>query len=93
MAYAYGYQPQGYMEQRQAEDPNAAFERQQQAAQAAHERSLQTQEQQRRMYDSQSARIGQRQKFGVLGGLLGGGGYGGTHFVTRRFGDIPASER
>lgn len=37
-----------------------------------HERTLQQQEQQRRMYDSETARQSQQQKFGVLGGLLGG---------------------
>lgn len=89
MAYAYGYQPLGYMDQRRAEDPAAAFERQRTLAQEAHERSLQNQEQQRRMYDSESARIGQRQKYGVLGGLLGGGGLGGMRSAMRRFGDTP----
>jgi hypothetical protein len=41
-------------------------------AQSAHERGLQSAEQQRRLYDSQTQRLGQQQKYGVLGGLLGG---------------------
>lgn len=40
-------------------------------AQQAFERGLQSQEQQRRAYDSNTARMGQQQKFNVLGNLLG----------------------
>lgn len=47
---------------------------QQDAAREAHERSLQMAEQQRRQYDSETARESQKQKYGVLGGLLGGMG-------------------
>lgn len=42
------------------------------AAREQYERSLQMQEQKRRQYDSETARMGQGQKYGVLGGLLGG---------------------
>ena len=35
------------------------------------ERGLQSQEQQRRAYDSETARQSQQQKYGILGGLLG----------------------
>lgn len=38
--------------------------------QAAHERNLQAAEQQRRAYDSQTARDAQQRKFSVLGDLL-----------------------
>lgn len=38
--------------------------------QAAHERNLQAAEQQRRAYDSETARQGQQQKWNVLSGLL-----------------------
>lgn len=47
---------------------NAVYEQQQDANQQAHERNLQMAEQNRRMYDSQT----QRQKYGVLGGLVSG---------------------
>jgi len=43
---------------------------QQSMYQAAHERNLQAAEQQRRAYDSQTARDAQQRKFGVLGELL-----------------------
>ncbi len=43
---------------------------QQSMHQAAHERNLQAAEQQRRAYDSETARTGQKQKFGVLQSLL-----------------------
>jgi hypothetical protein len=39
--------------------------------QQEHEKGLQQQEQQRRSYDSETARMGQEQKYGVLGQLLG----------------------
>lgn len=39
--------------------------------QQSHERALQQQEQQRRAYDSETQRMGQQQKYGLLGGLLG----------------------
>lgn len=45
----------------------------------AHERLLQQQEQQRRQYDSETQRMGQDKKYGVLSGLIGkmgGRGYG-----------------
>lgn len=44
-----------------------------------HERSMQQQEQNRRQYDSDTARMGQEKKYGVLQGLVKnmGGGYGG----------------
>lgn len=61
-------------------------------AQVQHERSLQQAEQQRRMYDSQTARDAQTKKYSVLGGLLGGG-MGGMGGSRRQFGDIPASQR
>lgn len=65
-----------------------------------YERSLQQQEQQRRMYDSETARKSQDQKYGVLGGLLskmgggpsygGYGGMGGMHvFSSKRIGGKP----
>lgn len=62
-------------------------------AQNQHEMGLQAAEQQRRMYDSQTARMGQQQKFGLLGGLLRGGGGMGGGVVTRTYGDVPASQR
>lgn len=79
------------------QDAQAAAEHNRQVAdsyaQGQHERSLQSQEQQRRMYDSQSARMGQQQKYGLLSGLLGGGmGIGGVG-RSIQFGDIPDSER
>lgn len=40
--------------------------------QAAHERNLQASEAQRRQYDSETARIGTSQKYGLLGNLLRG---------------------
>jgi hypothetical protein len=40
--------------------------------QAAHERNLQASEQARRQYDSETARAGQQQKYGLLSNLLGG---------------------
>jgi hypothetical protein len=40
--------------------------------QAAHERNLQASEAQRRQYDSETARMGQDKKYGLLGGLLRG---------------------
>ena len=54
-------------------------------AREMHERGLQMQEQQRRQYDSETARIGQDKKYSVLSGLMSrmgggmgspGGGYG-----------------
>jgi|688.fasta_scaffold32422_5 hypothetical protein len=44
---------------------------QQSMYQAAHERNLQAAEQQRRAYDSQTARDAQQRKFSVLDGLRG----------------------
>ena len=80
MAYAYGYsggedestlrQKRDAYAQQQAASANAY--RQQEIGRENHERSLQSQEQQRRQYDSASAREGQQQKWGVLGGLLKG---------------------
>ena len=60
-------------------------------AQSQHERGMMQAEQQRRMYDSETARMGQQQKYSVLGGLLGGGMPGSGRL--RRFGDVPASGR
>lgn len=51
--------------QRQAYMGSPEYEREQ------FERGLQSQEQQRRAYDSETARQGQQQKYGVLGGLIG----------------------
>lgn len=51
---------------------NMAYMHGRQFDQEEHEKNLQRQEQQRRMYDSETARQSQQQKFGLLGGLLGG---------------------
>ena len=40
--------------------------------QQEHEKGLQAQEQARRQYDSETARIGQEKKYGLLSNLLGG---------------------
>ena len=45
--------------------------RQQSMWQASHDRNLQAAEQARRAYDSETARMGQEKKFGVLANLLG----------------------
>lgn len=50
---------------------NIAFEYQKAHERDQHERSLQGQEQQRRAYESETARMGQEQKYNVLGNLLG----------------------
>jgi hypothetical protein len=55
----------------QAESENQQA-RQQSMWQAAHERNLQASEQARRQYDSETARAGQQQKYGLLSNLLGG---------------------
>lgn len=75
----YGYRPSGTTRSmlmsgndslmRQGED--AAFEYGRQWDQQEHEKGLQQQEQQRRQYDSETARMGQQQKYGVLSHLLG----------------------
>lgn len=72
----------------------AAQQRQQaqQAQQAQHEQSLQAAEQQRRAYESETNRMGQSQKYSLLGGLLSGG-MGGMGGMKRTFGDRPASQR
>lgn len=74
-------------QQVEAQDSMAARQHAQQMASAAaqeqHERALQAQEQQRRAYESETARMGQQQKYGLLGGLIGGG--------VRRFGDVRRS--
>ena len=92
MAYAYGYQPLDYMQQRAMSGGMAGGSGNDPAAEM-HERSLQNQEQKRRMYDSETSRVVQQQKYGLLGGLLGGGGMVGMRSTSRRFGDTPASER
>lgn len=74
-------------QQVEAQDSMAARQHAQQmqsaAAQEQHERALQAQEQQRRAYESETARMGQQQKYGLLGGLLGGS--------SRQFGDVRRS--
>lgn len=75
----YGYTPTGDTRamlnsgndaMRQAGENNAyAYGRQ--WDQEEHEKQLQAQEQQRRQYDSETSRMGQQQKFNVLGNLLG----------------------
>jgi len=58
------------------QENQAASEMQQEMMRARgqedHERNLQAAEQQRRMFDSQTQRMGQAQKYGVLSKLLGG---------------------
>lgn len=76
----YGYQPSGDVRslldsnnddmRRQGE--NAAFAYGREYDQQEHEKNLQAQEQQRRQYDSETARIGNQQKYGLLGNLLRG---------------------
>ena len=56
----------------------------------AAEQALMQREQQRREFDSQTARETQREKHSVLRGLLGGGMTGQKSF-SRTFGDNPAS--
>lgn len=78
-------------------DPNEAYARQKEQQQTAHEQGLQMAEQQRRSFDSDTAREAQKEKYGVLRGLLGGGmmggGMGGQRIASRMRGDIPASQR
>lgn len=76
----YGYNPTGDVRAmlhsgndamvRQGE--NAAFAYGRDYDQQEHEKGLQAQEQQRRQYDSETARMGQEKKYGLLGGLLKG---------------------
>lgn len=75
----YGYQPTGSTRAnlmsgndamiRQGENDAFAYGRQ--WDQQEHEKGLQQQEQQRRQYDSETNRMGQEQKYGLLGNLLG----------------------
>lgn len=51
---------------------NLAYEYGRQYDQEEHEKGLQSQEQRRRQYESETARMGQQQKYGLLGGLLRG---------------------
>lgn len=60
--------------------------------QAAHEQALQAQEQKRRNYDSETARDMQQRKMGLLSGLLGSSMSGGYQ-TSRKFGDVPSSQR
>ena len=76
----YGYNPTGSTgrmlkstndaEREQGE--NLAFGYGREYDQQEHEKRLQAQEQQRRQYDSETARQGQEKKYGLLGGLLRG---------------------
>lgn len=81
-AGSYGAQPATNPGSDEFYNSVAALRRDQQSdfAREMHERSLQMQEQQRRMYDSQTARQAQDKKFSVLDGLTrrafgGGGGF------------------
>lgn len=73
---AYGW---AMRDQRRAYMSSPEYEREQ------FERGLQSQEQQRRQYDSETARHSQQQKYGVLGGLIGkmGSNYGAPVNVSR----------
>ena len=76
----YGYKPTGSTgralrsgnpnEREQGE--NAAFAYGRDYDQQEHEKRLQMEEQQRRTYDSQTARMGQDKKYGILSNLLRG---------------------
>lgn len=76
----YGYQPFGTTRamlmsgndavRQQGEDMAAEYGRA--YDQQEHEKGLQAQEQARRQYDSETARMGQQQKYGLLSNLLGG---------------------
>lgn len=73
MGYSqYGYRPTGTVlrmlgdSQLREAGQNLAFEHQKQYTQEQHERNLQSQEQARRQFDSET----QRRKLGVLGSLL-----------------------
>ena len=78
----YGYQPYGSIKsmldsnhdgmRQQGENMAGAYGRQ--FDQQEHEKGLQMAEQQRRQYDSETARQMGQQKMGVLSGLLGGMG-------------------
>jgi len=74
----YGYQPTGDVAamlqnaNTNQQGQNAAYAYGRQYDQEEHEKALQQQEQQRRQYDSETTRMGQTQKFNVLGNLLGG---------------------
>lgn len=60
-----------YLDAKDAEGEQQAAQNQAMGMyQAAHERNLQAAEQQRRAYDSESARQGQQQKWNVIGNLL-----------------------
>lgn len=59
-------------------------------ARYADEQAIMQREQQRREFDSQTAREAQREKHSVLRGLLGGS-MGGQQSFSRTFGDRPAS--
>lgn len=75
----YGYTPTGTTrrlamsnnDREREQGENAAFQYGREFDQQEHEKQLQAQEQQRRQYDSETARMGQEQKYGLLGGLLG----------------------
>jgi hypothetical protein len=76
----YGYKPFGTTRdmimsgndalRRQGEDMAGEYGRM--YDQQEHEKGLQAQEQARRQYDSETARMGQEKKYGVLSSLLGG---------------------
>lgn len=76
----YGYRPTGDVramlmsgnDATRQQGENAAFAYGRQWDQDEHEKRIQQQEQQRRLYDSETARMGQQQKFNVLGNLLRG---------------------
>jgi hypothetical protein len=76
----YGYRPTGDTgamlrstnDATRQQGENAAFYFGREYDQQEHEKNLQAQEQQRRQYDSETARMGQDKKYGLLGGLLRG---------------------
>lgn len=76
----YGYSPTGDVrammhsgnDAMRQQGENLAFSYGREYDQQEHEKQLQAQEQQRRQYDSETARMGQDKKYGLLGGLLRG---------------------